>query len=124
MMRRASGFSLIELLVAFTIMGMSLAVLYQVSAGNVRNAGETRAQARAVLLARGLLESRDSIPDGGVDLRGRTGDLDWTLTSAPHSVPEETPVAFHRVQARVTWVDRGRTRSVELSTLLPAVSKP
>lgn len=123
MKRRDSGFSLIELLVAFVIMGMSLAVLYQVSAGNVRNAGDTRMQARAILLARTLLESRDSIPDTGVDLSGSDAGLNWSLTSAPHAVPTDVPIRFHRVLARVTWVDARHTRDVELATLLP-VSQP
>lgn len=124
MTRRDSGFSLIELLVAFTIMGMSLAVLYQVSGGNVRNAAETRMQARAVLLARSLLESRDSIPDAGFDLRGRADGLDWTLASTAYVAPGDLPVSFHRVVARVTWVDRQRMREIELATLLPVSRKP
>ena len=54
---RQRGFSLLEVLVAFTILALSLAVLMRIFSGSLRNADVTRDQAQAVALAQSLLAS-------------------------------------------------------------------
>ena len=49
------GFSLLEILVAFSILALSLGVLMQIFSGTLRNADVTRDQAQAVALAQSLL---------------------------------------------------------------------
>lgn len=49
------GFSLLEILVAFSILALSLGVLMQIFSGSLRNADVTRDQAQAVALAQSLL---------------------------------------------------------------------
>ena len=51
------GFSLLEILVAFSILALSLGVLMQIFSGSLRNADVTRDQAQAVVLAQSLLAS-------------------------------------------------------------------
>jgi general secretion pathway protein I len=52
---RQRGFSLLEILVAFTILALSLGLLMQIFSGSLRNTDITRDQAQAAVLARSLL---------------------------------------------------------------------
>jgi general secretion pathway protein I len=57
MQAKQRGFSLLEILVAFSILALSLGVLMQIFSGSLRNADVTRDQAQAVALAQSLLAS-------------------------------------------------------------------
>lgn len=56
-MRRARGFSLLEILVAFTLLAVALAVLMQVFSRGVNNADLADRYAKANMLAESMLES-------------------------------------------------------------------
>ncbi len=119
MKRAQSGFSLLELLVAFAIMALSLGVLYQASASSVRNVGEIRDHARAVLLAESLLATRDFVEPQGWNESGQFQTYTWQVRSVPQGGIDGGGVVFHRVGVDVAWQERGRARSVELVTLMP-----
>jgi general secretion pathway protein I len=57
MRTKQRGFSLLEILVAFSILALSLGVLMQIFSGSLHNADVTRDQAQAVALAQSLLAS-------------------------------------------------------------------
>ena len=48
---RQSGFSLLEVLVAFAILSMSLGVLYQAFSNSLRNVGASGDYSRAMIIA-------------------------------------------------------------------------
>jgi general secretion pathway protein I len=118
------GFSLLEMLVAFTIMAFSLAALYQASGGAVRTLGETDQYQRATLLAQSLLSTRDGVPPAGWQDTGRSGGLEWRVSSAPFASPLADPLApkLHKVDIVVGWEDRRGPRQFSVSTLLPQVA--
>ena len=125
------GFSLLEILVAFSILALSLGVLMQIFSGSLRNADVTRDQAQAVALAQSLLAS------AGVEATlvpgESTGVLDdrlrWLLRVspfAPEPRPGETeavrsplPLDLWEVAVRVAWGGDSRLpeRALTLTTL-------
>ena len=130
-MKRARGFSLLEVLVAFTILALSLGVLMQIFSGSLRNADVTRDAAQATALAQTLLAGAGvETPLAAGESSGvHGGRFRWRLVMVPHEepprpgVPENlrTPAAVDlwRVTARVAWGGDERTgeRDVTLTTL-------
>ena len=128
---RQRGFSLLEVLVAFTILALSLAVLMRIFSGSLRNADVTRDQAQAVALAQSLLAS------AGVEATlvpgESTGVLDdkfrWLLRVGPFveeprpgesaAVRSPLPLDLWEVAVRVAWGGDSRLpeRAVTLTTL-------
>ena len=131
MQARQRGFSLLEILVAFTILALSLGVLMQIFSGSLRNADVTRDQAQAVALAQSLLAS------AGVEATlvpgERTGVLDdkfrWLLRVSPfvqeprpgetEAVRSPLPLDLWEVAVRVAWGGDSRLpeRALTLTTL-------
>jgi general secretion pathway protein I len=117
------GFSLLELLVAFSIMAMSLGILYRATGSSARNMGDAEQYQRAIVLGQSLLSMRDSVPPTGWKESGHSGGFSWQVQSVPFSTPVSThrPEAtrLHEVAFLVAWSDGSRPRQLELVTLLP-----
>jgi general secretion pathway protein I len=118
---RQRGLSLLELLVALVIMGFSLGMLYQATGGAVRNVEDTELHQRAALLAQGVLNSRDSVPEAGWTESGRSGSFSWQVSSAAFAttVTNTNVPALQQVRIVVDWTDRRGPHQVELQTLMP-----
>lgn len=122
MSARARGFSLLELLVALSIMALSLAMLYRSMGSSAQQAGQMDVQQRAVLLAQSLLASRDAVTSAGWNQDGQDGDYLWSVRSTPHTTPASaTPeaVRLHEVRITIERADDVRPLQWELVTLLP-----
>lgn len=121
--RRQHGFSLLEVLVAFVIMGLSLGVLYQSVTGSIRNVAVTERYAYAEQMARSLLATRDKLPPSGLSDSGRGEDgFRWQMETLhlPDTRPEGSGWRddFMLLEARVEW-GGSRSRQVILQTVLP-----
>lgn len=121
MSTRQGGFSLLEILVAFSVMALALGVLYQTAGGSVRGAIESERQARAVHLAQSLLALHPSVPSAGVSEVGRFEELSWSVFSSPYPQSGDSPpeVRLHRIVGQIEWEDRGQHRSYALVSLVP-----
>lgn len=117
------GFSLLELLVALSIMSMSLGMLYQASTGALRGVGDLELEQRANVLAQSLLETRDAVPERGWSESGRAAGMDWRVSTAPYptAVSRANPAvaSLHELKVLVEWESRRGPRRLELHTLLP-----
>ena len=120
--RAERGFTLLEVLVAFTIFAIVLAAVMQIFSTGTRNAEVSRSYVLA------LAEAQMQLARLGIEqpliVGEESGELDngmrWRRVVAPHDVgevvPEGLPVAFD-VAVSVSWRDGGRERRVSLSTL-------
>ena len=121
--RRQRGLSLLELLVALSIMAMAVGMLYRVIGSNVRNVGMLQDQQKAVLLAQSLLEANDTIAGQGSNQSGQSAGYEWQVSSRPYdAAPMQSQPGATRlflVQIAVRWSDGGQPRSIELRTLRP-----
>ncbi len=121
------GFTLLEMIVATTIMGIAVAGLMSGISSSTRNAARLRDYDRVVQLARLRMNSllTDSSPPGHAMQQGLfdpaiTGGLEcgWR---AQVSVAEKSPspgagdYVFERIQLEIWWMSGGQRRSFPLN---------
>jgi len=118
------GFSLLEVLVAFAILALSLGVLLQIFSRAMSTTAVSGSYSRAAALAEArLAQVGVTMP---LEEGGFTGDPDdgmaWALRiqqlDASELFPDQTaPVTPYRVTATVTWGERGAERQLSLASL-------
>ena len=122
---RSGGFSLIEVLVAFTILALSLGALYQVFSQGLRAADTGDDYTRAVVHARSQLARLGLEAEG--DEAAMEGELDdgyrWEAVIEPYAPAQGEPpfseggVDPVLVRVRVSWGHGPRERSFTLETV-------
>lgn len=126
MNRRAAGFSLIEVLVAFVILSLALAVMMRIFGGGLNNVALAEGYSRAVLLAQSRLAEVAVRPQPG-EQQGQWDDgYQWQTRVEPYVSEAEAagqpvapqPFRLLRIEVRVSWTEPGRdAREVVLQTL-------
>lgn len=118
---RQNGFSLLEVLVAFSIMAMSLAALYQASGGSVRAHVQAERVTKAAVLADNLIAAWRVVPRSGVDEQGEAPpDMRWRLYSEPLEVSVESPLwELHRLVVEIEWANAQPSEGYRLISFRP-----
>jgi len=125
------GFTLLEMIVATTIMGIAVVGLLAAISGSVRNASKLREYGRAVQLARLQMNEllvnqrfpRNVPVQGGFD-RSMSGGLDagWqarltTFEMPPAPAPGQ--IALDRIELEVWWTAGSQKRTFFLESYRP-----
>ncbi|MEM9255511.1 MAG: prepilin-type N-terminal cleavage/methylation domain-containing protein [Pseudomonadota bacterium] len=114
---RQVGFSLLEMLVAMTVLALTLAALYQAAGGASRNVRTDERYAYGVELARSLLAEYGRIPAGGLQRSGETpGGFQWQVVTRKLGTDRSAlaGIALHEIEVTVRWPDGARTGEVAL----------
>lgn len=136
--RLQRGFTVLEVLVALTIMGFSIALLYRSLGDSVQKGADLIERQSALIALQGLLDAfPDRLPGGDWSQPEQAGSLGWQIEPAVQDVPpatieplQETPVVSSGgdieqplpVRMAVRW-GSGRTLSVLTWRLPPPVPR-
>ena len=124
-----AGFTLLEVLIAFIIAALALAVLFRGGLGGVQAAAVAGRYAEAVSRVQSHLAA--STTGDALVASDRQGDeghgFHWRVRIVPVAVTTPDPtaragplVALFDVSAAESWVENGRTRTVQLDTQVAA----
>jgi len=127
------GFTLLEVVVAFVLLALTLVTVFQIFSTGLARAGELDEHSRALVLAQSRLATvgLEEKLEGPSEKRGESEDRKyrWSLTVQPYEEAPEpgttgqpvqpmSSLQMYRVDALVTWDGSdGRTRNLRLSTL-------
>lgn len=124
----AEGFSLLEVLVATTLMGLVMVVLLQVLMTALWCQDTSWGHTQAVLEAEKVLQENcelANLTEG--TYRGRNGRFEYLVTVTPQYELRD-PMAGKRIlcsiiQVTVTWQERGKPMTLTLQTVKTGVQK-
>ena len=122
MTKRQMGFSLLEVLVAFSILAVSLGILFQIYSKGAYSARLADEYANAVIIAQSRLSNVgiESLPDVGI-YEDNNEKFHWvTRVKAVEEVNEweqRLKLIKREVEVEVSWQSKGGIRSIKLNTL-------
>jgi general secretion pathway protein I len=136
--KRQRGFTLLEVLIATSIMSIGIVAALELFSGSLRLAGDARHQSQAMVLVRSLMDEevwRDVLEEG---IRtGTEGAYSWTVETRPIERElvglEEEPEEFHEatgelglwlIAAEVHWQGALGEKRVALETARIGVREP
>ena len=120
--RTIRGFTLLEILVALSILAVALGALLQSFSTGLRGLGAAEAHAMALMHARSQLATVGTlIPLEPGEHTGGTGDFAWTVSVRPfdpdsRGAPGEGAIVPYRLDVTVSWPGGGGGR-IELNTM-------
>ncbi|WP_339615951.1 prepilin-type N-terminal cleavage/methylation domain-containing protein [uncultured Gilvimarinus sp.] len=117
--RGQCGFSLLEMVVAVAILGISLGMLYQAAGGATRSISVTEDYTYGVTMAQSLLANYSAVPREGVAVKGSSDDgYYWEVTSQLLLGPNDEDTGLHRIDVWVRWGNES-PREVHLPSVVP-----
>ena len=116
------GFSLLEIMVAFSIMALSLGLLYRITGSSARQVGSVQQHEQAMALAASVLGTVHAVPESGIARSEEAAGYEWTIATRPwptqHDAQGGVP-RLHEVEVTVSWLDGENAREFTLTTLRP-----
>ena len=123
---RSAGFSLLEMVVAISILALALASLYQAAGGATRNVRTDERYAYAVELAQSVLANNAMVPVSGVSAHGETaGGFKWRVQTTPVNL-QRTPLpagSLQEIEVAVGWTDGRKQREVVLNSVVEGFNR-
>jgi general secretion pathway protein I len=111
-----AGFTLIEVIVAFTILSVSLVMVMQLFSAGLKASRATCNYTRAVIYAKDIMEEISGSPEQ------ESGEFEdgffWETEVMPYEDPEGMVDNLLQIKVRVSWSDvLGRDKNIELVSL-------
>ena len=124
MRKHNRGLTLMEVLVAFIVLSLTMAVILHIFSGGMRNSGRADSYSRAVFLAQSRLAAvgveQPLVPG---EASGQVGShMQWRVSVVRLDDGGEAdrllmPVRQYQVHAQVLWQEDGRDQQVALSSV-------
>ncbi len=113
------GFTLLEVMIALAILGISFALAMELLANGVRSAKASEDYTQAVLLARQKISEVASTATLGGSADGGEfgGGFRWSSEIQPLPREEDLPARLYQVRVRVTWPGRRGEKALDLYTM-------
>ncbi len=131
---RQQGFSLIEILVAFSILALALGVLLNIFSGGLRSAivSEEYQQALAIAESKLARVGFDIIVEEGLVQGVEQNKFSWSIQGTPFEMPQAksdnvaigSQIKAYKVQVKVEWEEGQDNRLVVLNTVRLAKVQP
>lgn len=125
-MTNDKGFTLIEVLVAVVILGVSLSLIVSLFGGGLRLVKSTENYSRAITLAREKLGESLSVKTE-ISLNDSSGSVDgyeWELSMNSVEIIQiseaEESIGLKRIEVRVRWLEGARFKELSLYGLSPS----
>ena len=121
--KNEQGFSLLEVVVALTILAGGFLTVLNLFSGSVLSVDFSGQYLKAVTLANSKINELEMLNFQTSEYSGKFKNEEsyrWEVDIAPHDSPLNDPVSGIQLQEillKVLWEDRGQTRNVELATL-------
>ncbi len=124
MRKHSRGLTLMEVLVAFIVLSLTMAVILHIFSGGMRNSGRADNYSRAVFLAQSRLAAvgiEQALLPG--EESGQVGShMQWRVTVARLEDGGEAdrllmPVRQYQVRVQVAWREDGRDQKIELTSV-------
>jgi general secretion pathway protein I len=123
-----AGFTLLEVLLAFLVFGLSFAVTLEILTGSMRNTARAREYTEAALIAQSLMDQVGlDIPLEAGNFEGEEGNYRWEVAIYPFQddgsntrsmeLMSLTRIELLEVECLVSWGNAGRERSQMFSTV-------
>lgn len=106
---------------AFSIMAMSLGLIYKAMGVSARNVNDITLHQQATQLIESLLNTHDSVTAQGWNETGQQEALTWRVSSHPFPSPAnaQQTLPLHQITITVTWQDGAKQTQTDVQTLLP-----
>jgi general secretion pathway protein I len=123
---QCSGFTLLEILIAFTIATMALGLLFRIHANSTATVVLSEDYQEATALAQALI-AEYSVTERTLAFTrtGSTDKFEWAVRASAYSgAIEDTsgqrpPYELRSVEAEVSWFGRDRDRNIAIHTVKP-----
>jgi prepilin-type N-terminal cleavage/methylation domain-containing protein len=122
-LKNEQGFSLLEVVVALTILAGGFLTVLNLFSGSVLSVGFSGQYLKAVTLANSKINELEMLNFQPSEYSGKFKDEEsyrWEVDIAPHDSPLNDPgsgIQLQKILLKVSWEDRNQTRNVELATL-------
>ena len=124
------GFTLLEVLVAFSITALALGVLYQIYTKGTTSVILGKEYSEAILIAESKLALLETEELECLSLSGTEYDrYDWQITVSDYEYTDEDDdenivdfdplISLKTVELELSWNSKGKQRTLELRTLRP-----
>ncbi len=116
-----SGFTLLEVLVAFVILASSLGIIYQLTLTGGLRTRQSTDEILALLVAKNRLQ--EPLGPNWRYKEGQEGKFKWTVNKAPYNndnpLNRRNLVKLWKIDVTVSWQAFTHKKSINLSTLRP-----